>query len=126
MFSRFFIERPVLSNVLALVMITFFHITLGEQVPKILALQRAESIILFAVQPVSAMAWVLRPFISLLYMFTNLVLRLIALECHGEEHAVHSHEELQLLVTQSALQFAMVERVMARLPTAVMPAMSWR
>ena len=83
-------------------MITFFHITLGEQVPKILALQRAESIILFAVQPVSAMAWVLRPFISLLYLFTNLVLRTIGLEYHGEEHAVHSPEELQLLVTQSA------------------------
>src|SRR5437763_1562269 len=91
-----------LASVLALVMITFFHITLGEQVPKILALQRAESIILFAVQPVSAMAWVLRPFISLLYLFTNLVLRTIGLEYHGEEHAVHSPEELQLLVTQSA------------------------
>src|SRR5439155_9171808 len=74
-----------LASVLALVMITFFHITLGEQVPKILALQRAESIILFAVQPVSAMAWVLRPFISLLYLFSNLVLRTIGLEYHGEE-----------------------------------------
>jgi len=91
-----------IASVLALAMITFFHITLGEQVPKILALQRAESIILFAVQPVSAMAWVLRPFIGLLYLFTNLVLRAIGLEYHGEESAVHSPEELQLLVTQSA------------------------
>src|SRR6202171_2396168 len=91
-----------IASVLALAMITFFHITLGEQVPKILALQRAESMILFAVQPVSALAWVFRPFISLLYLFTNLVLRAIGLEYHGEEHAVHSPEELQLLVTQSA------------------------
>jgi CBS domain containing-hemolysin-like protein len=91
-----------IASVLALAMITFFHITLGEQVPKILALQRAESIIMFAVQPVSALAWVFRPFISLLYLFTNLVLRAIGLEYHGEEHAVHSPEELQLLVTQSA------------------------
>ncbi|MCA1647969.1 MAG: hemolysin family protein [Chloroflexi bacterium] len=90
------------ASVLALAMITFFHITLGEQVPKILALQRAESIILFAVQPVSALAWVFRPFISLLYLFTNLVLKTIGLEYHGEEHAVHSPEELQLLVSQSA------------------------
>ena len=79
-----------------------FHITLGEQIPKILALQRAESVILFAVSPVSALAWVFSPFINLLYLFTNLVLRLIGLEYHGEEHAVHSPEELQLLVTQSA------------------------
>lgn len=91
-----------IASVLALAMITFFHITLGEQVPKILALQRAESIILFAVQPVSAIAWLFQPFITLLYLFTNLVLRAIGLEYHGEEHAVHSPEELQLLVSQSA------------------------
>ncbi len=91
-----------LASILAIVLMTFFHITLGEQVPKILALQRAESLILFAVQPVTAMAWLFRPFISLLYLFTNLVLRAIGLEYHGEEHAVHSPEELRLLVTQSA------------------------
>jgi CBS domain containing-hemolysin-like protein len=85
-----------------LLLITFFHITLGEQVPKIVALQRAEAIILFAVQPVSALAWVFTPFIALLYLFTNLVMRAIGLEYHGEEQAVHSPEELQLLVTQAA------------------------
>jgi CBS domain containing-hemolysin-like protein len=35
-------------------------------------------------------------------MFTNFILRTIGLEYHGEEHAVHSPEELQLLVTQTA------------------------
>ncbi len=91
-----------IASVLALLAITFFHITLGEQIPKILALQRAETVILFAVQPVSALAWLFTPFISLLYLFTNLVLRIIGLEYHGEEHAVHSPEELQLLISQSA------------------------
>jgi len=90
------------ASVLALLLITFFHITLGEQVPKILALQRAESFILFAVQPVAALAWVFRPFIALLYLFTNVVLRAIKLEYRGEESAVHSPEELQLLVSETA------------------------
>src|SRR5215831_9433694 len=36
-----------IASVLAIVLMTFFHITLGEQVPKIVALQRAESVILF-------------------------------------------------------------------------------
>src|SRR5919198_1302335 len=83
------VTAHALASVLALFLITFFHITLGEQVPKILALQQAESIILFAVQPVSALAWLFRPFIALLYVFTNLVLRVMRLEYRGEEHAVH-------------------------------------
>ena len=91
-----------IASVLALFGITFFHITLGEQVPKILALQRAEAVVLFAVQPVSVLAWIFRPFIGLLYLFTNLVLRAVGLEYRGDEGAVHSPEELQLLVTQAA------------------------
>jgi putative hemolysin len=90
------------ASVLALAAITFLHIALGEQVPKILALDRSEAFILFAVQPVSVWAWIFRPFISLLYLFTNLVLKAIGLEYRGDEHAVHSPEELQLLVSQSA------------------------
>jgi CBS domain containing-hemolysin-like protein len=100
--SQVTLTAHALASVLALFFVTFLHIALGEQVPKILALQRAESFILFAVQPVTVWAWVFRPFISLLYMFTNLVLRTIGSEYHGDEHAVHSPEELQLLVSQSA------------------------
>jgi putative hemolysin len=90
------------ASVLALLLITFFHIALGEQVPKILALERSEAWILFAVQPVTVLAWIFRPFISLLYGFTTVVLKAIGLEYRGDEHAVHSPEELQLLVSQSA------------------------
>ena len=96
------VTAHALASVLAIVGITFLHITLGEQVPKILALQRAETIIMFAVQPLSVWAWIFRPFIALLYGFTNLVLRLIGVEFRGDEHAVHSPEELLLLVTRSA------------------------
>src|SRR5262249_17343156 len=90
-------SADAVASVLALFAITFFHITLGEQVPKILALQEAEPWILFAVQPIAALAWVFRPFIALLYLFTNLVLRAVGREYRGDEHAVHSPEELQLL-----------------------------
>jgi CBS domain containing-hemolysin-like protein len=49
------------------------------------------------------MGWLLRPFIALLYAFTNLVLRTIGFEYRGEQqHAVHSPEELQLLVASTA------------------------
>ncbi len=50
-----------IASIIALLGITFFHIALGEQVPKILALQRAEPFIVFAVQPVTVWAWIFRP-----------------------------------------------------------------
>jgi CBS domain containing-hemolysin-like protein len=91
-----------IASVLALLAITFLEVALGEQIPKILALQRPESLILVTVRPVAVWSWVFRPFISLLYVFTNVVLRTFGLEYRGDEQAVHSPEELQLLVTQTA------------------------
>ena len=91
-----------IATILALVMITLLHITLGEQVPKMIALQRAEATILFAVGPANVVAQVFRPFIALLYWITAVVLRLLGLEALDEEHAVHSPEELRLLVARSA------------------------
>jgi CBS domain containing-hemolysin-like protein len=91
-----------LASVLALALITFLHISIGEQVPKMFALQRAESVILLTAPPTEFLGRVFRPFISVLYGFTNVVLRVLGLEYHGEEQAVHSPEELRLLVGRSA------------------------
>jgi putative hemolysin len=91
-----------LASAGALILITFLHITLGEQVPKMLALQRAETVVMLAAPPTAFLARIFQPFIAVLYGFTNLVLRLLGLEFHAEEHAVHSPEELRLLVGRSA------------------------
>src|SRR5215216_1849877 len=40
-----------LASLAALTLITFLHISIGEQVPKMLALQRSESVILLAAPP---------------------------------------------------------------------------
>ena len=91
-----------LASVLAIVLITFLHISIGEQVPKMLALQRSEPVIMFTTPPTDLVARVFRPFIAVLYGFTNVVLRLMRLEYHAEDHALHSPEELRLLVGRSA------------------------
>lgn len=96
------ITSNILASILAILTITFLHISLGEQVPKMLALQRPESFIVFAATPTDALAKVFRPFIWLLYGFTNLILRTLKLEFHAEDNAVHSPEELRLLVGRSA------------------------
>ena len=59
---------------LGLAIITFLHITLGEQVPKMFALQKGEATALLAVQPTNVLGTIFWPFIRLLEGFTNLVL----------------------------------------------------
>jgi putative hemolysin len=90
------------ASLLALTLITFLHITLGEQVPKMVALQRAEQVSLITAPPTDFVGRVFRPFIAVLYSFTGLTLRLLGFDPHAEEQASHSPEELVLLVNRSA------------------------
>lgn len=86
---------------LAFAMITFLHITLGEQVPKMIALQRGEAIAFFSVHPTNFVGLVFRPFIAALYWFTYLVLRLLGLRWAAEEHQAYSPEEIKALIRSS-------------------------
>lgn len=90
------------ASLLALALITFLHISLGEQVPKMMALQRAEQVSLITTPPTELVGLVFRPFIVVLYSFTGLTLRLLGLDAHAEQQASHSPEELGLLVARSA------------------------
>lgn len=82
-------------------LITGFHIVLGELVPKSIALQRTERVSLFVAAPMLLFARVFRPFIVLMNGAGNAVVRLLGLSAVGEEGAVHTVEELELLVAQS-------------------------
>jgi magnesium and cobalt exporter, CNNM family len=82
-------------------LITAFHIVLGELVPKSVALQRTERVALVVAAPLQLFARVFHPFILLLNGAGNATVRLLGLASSGEEGAVHSVEELELLVAQS-------------------------
>jgi putative hemolysin len=96
------VTAHAIASVLAIIVVTFFHITLGEQIPKMLSLQRAETFILFNIQPMIVIGWIFRPFVWLLTTFVIFVLRLLRMEYRGDEQTVHSPEELQLLVSRAA------------------------
>lgn len=84
----------------AFALITFLHITLGEQVPKMLALQKGEATALLTVRPTNLFGWVFRPFIKLLEGFTNLVLRLMGLRWQPEMHQAYTLEDMKLSLRQ--------------------------
>ncbi len=95
------ISSHVIAGIIALTIITMLHIVLGEQVPKMIALQRSESTILTIAPIVSAIAVPFRPLIALLYWLTGLVLKVLRLEWKGEHHLVYSEDELKMMITAS-------------------------
>ncbi|HEY8447435.1 MAG TPA: hemolysin family protein [Thermomicrobiales bacterium] len=98
------LSAHLVAGIVAYFIITLLHIVLGEQVPKMIAIQRSEATILATAAPITWLAIPFRPFIALLYWLTDLVLRPLGLSWQGEQHLVYTEEELKMLVTASHQQ----------------------
>lgn len=83
---------------LAFVIATALHIVIGELAPKSIALQRTDVTALWVTGPLNLFITLFRPFIVALNGLGNAVVRALGLEPAGEHAAVHSVEELALLV----------------------------
>jgi CBS domain containing-hemolysin-like protein len=90
-----------LAIAIAYLILTFFHVVIGELVPKGLALGHSEGTALAVSAPVRAFFVLFRPLIWLLQGSTELVLRWLGQEPPGAEGEVHSEAELRMLVSQS-------------------------
>jgi CBS domain containing-hemolysin-like protein len=102
--------EPVVGSVsqhlampLAFVVITFLHITLGEQAPKIFAIHAAKGTALAISAPLTIFYKILWPFIWLLNHASNLMVRAIGIRISPEGEQVHATEdELRLMLAESA------------------------
>ena len=90
----------VLSYAIALSIVTFLHVVIGELAPKTLAIQYAEKMTLFLAPPLYWFGRIMSPFIRILNGAASLFLRLFGVEPAGHDHA-HSEEELKLIMQQS-------------------------
>ncbi len=93
-----------LAVVLALLIVTYLHVVIGELVPKGIALGHPERTALWVAVPVRAFFLTLKPLIWLLQESTALILRGLGLEPPGAEHEAHSEAELRMLLSSSAEQ----------------------
>jgi len=91
----------MISVILSFLIITVMHIVFGELVPKSIAIRKPESTTLFISPPLRIFYNVFKPFIWSMNALSNAFLRLIKIN-PASEHDIHSSEELQLLVKQSA------------------------
>jgi putative hemolysin len=93
-----------LAVILALLIVTYLHVVIGELVPKGIALGHPERTALAVSTPVRWFFVVARPLIWLLQESTTLILRALGLEPPGAEHEAHSEAELRMLLSSSADQ----------------------
>src|SRR4051794_12616811 len=98
------VMASVLAVVLALLIVTYLHVVIGELVPKGIALGHPERTALAVSTPVRWFFVALRPLIWLLQSSTTLILRTFGLEPPGAEHEAHSEAELRMLLSSSAEQ----------------------
>ncbi len=89
--------------VVVTVVIAYLSLVLGELVPKRLALQRAEAISLSVAGPVDALAKVSRPFIWLLSVSTNAVVRLLGGDPEAAKEGISGEELRGLVAAQDSL-----------------------
>jgi CBS domain containing-hemolysin-like protein len=93
--------RVTLAGIIAYTVLTYLHVVLGELTPKAAALHAPEKFAKFLAPLLMLFAWIMSPFIWVLHRSANGLLKLMGQPGAGSEEAVHSPEELRLLVEQS-------------------------
>ena len=80
---------------------TSLHVILGEQLPKIIAIQKAEMVGLLIVRPMLWFTWLCTPLVWVLTRSVNFLQKLMGFEPVDGHGQVHSPEELDILFTQA-------------------------
>jgi CBS domain containing-hemolysin-like protein len=89
-----------ISLAIAYLLTTSLHITIGEQVPKIYAIQRSEPIARLVASPLIVFTRVFRPFIAILNAASNGILRLVGIRTDNFDEG-ETPEEIKMLIQQS-------------------------
>jgi CBS domain containing-hemolysin-like protein len=90
-----------LSIAFAYAIATSLHITLGEQVPKIYAIVKAEQIAGRVARPLDWFNTAMRPFIAVLNAASNWILRLLRIDPEAQFEEGQSPSELRFLIAQA-------------------------
>ena len=95
------VATHTVSASIAFALITFFHVVIGELIPKSIALEYTEKTALWVAKPMQVLTFIFNPFIWLLNGFGNLVLKMLNIPHSHKGSLVHSTEELDMLVNAS-------------------------
>lgn len=85
---------------IALFAISLFHIVLGEQIPKLIAIRNPMEVSYFIARPLRLFQIIGYPFIWIFDTLTKTIMRFFRIEETGSNE-LHSEEEIKLLLTES-------------------------
>jgi CBS domain containing-hemolysin-like protein len=91
-----------LATILAVGILTYFHVVIGEMIPKSLALQSSEPTALRLARPMAAMERLFLPIVAVLNGLGNLIIRLIGIPQADTEDRLFTPEELEFIVEESS------------------------
>ncbi|HST07078.1 MAG TPA: hemolysin family protein [Gemmatimonadaceae bacterium] len=93
--------RLTLGATIALIIVTYLHVVFGELTPKAAALNHPEAVARWLAPPLLLFALITKPFTYFLNKSSQVILHALGQEKAGSEEAVHSPEEIRLLVEQA-------------------------
>ncbi len=89
-----------LSIIIGFIFLTFLHISLGEQAPKMLAIKSPKSVSLIIAIPLNLFYITFKPIVWMLNHAANFILRLIGIQQVPDSERINSEEELRLLISE--------------------------
>ncbi|MGL3805913.1 hemolysin family protein [Paeniglutamicibacter sp. R2-26] len=105
--------------IIALLIVTFLHVTFGEMVPKNISVSMADKAVLILAGPLLMLSTLVHPVVVSLNAIANGFLRLLKVEPKNEVNSAFTAEEVQSIIASSAKSGAMQEEDALRLSKAL-------
>ncbi|MBT4864401.1 MAG: HlyC/CorC family transporter [Planctomycetaceae bacterium] len=92
----------IIALVIAFTLITSLHLVIGEQAPKIFAIRRPETMLLWCAMPLKMFYLCTFPLMTALNKTTSYLLRFVGIQGGSEHDTPHTEDEIRALVHQAS------------------------
>ncbi len=96
-----FLARATIVSIVAVSVITFLHVVIGEQAPKTWAITYPERTSRWAARPLMVFTWITLPLTNLLNWSATKLLRLFGIKADAGHHRAHSPDEIVMMVRKA-------------------------
>lgn len=104
---------------IALVLVTFLHVTFGEMVPKNISVSVADKAVMLLAAPLVGLSKILKPITSMLNGLANLVLHAFGIEPKDEVTSSYTADEVRSIIDTSSEEGTLDEENALRLTKAL-------